>query len=84
MVKPLTFADMKRIRRMSLNDLNRWVLAIYKQANMDGREEAMKDVAIWDPEVLEKKLKEIPQISDKRAAAIMGVILEDPDDEDQG
>lgn len=84
MVKPLTFADMKRIRRMSLNDLNRWVLAIYKQANMDGREEAMKDVAIWDPEVLEKKLKEIPQISDKRAAAIMDVILEDPDDEDQG
>jgi hypothetical protein len=84
MVKPLTFADLKRIRKMNLNDLNRWVLAIYRQANMDGRAEAMKDVAIWDPEVLEQKLKEIPQISDKRAAAIMDVILEDPDDEDQG
>jgi hypothetical protein len=76
-MKPLSFSDMKHIQRMNLNELNRWVLAIYRQANIDGRQEALKDAVVWDMDDLKDRLLEIPQVGEKRASDIMDAVMEE-------
>lgn len=76
-MKPLSFSDTKHIQRMNLNELNRWVLAIYRQANIDGRQEALKDAVVWDMDDLKDRLLEIPQVGEKRASDIMDAVMEE-------
>ena len=57
-MKPITFAELKRIQKLSLNEFNRWITALCKEIYEDGLREGeseFDDVAI----LTEERLMEI-------------------------
>ena len=49
-MKPASFSDMKRVRRMELNEFNRWVTSVYTSGFDDGLDvgQMWGDVEIFD------------------------------------
>ena len=78
MMKPITFQNLKQIKKMSLNELNRWALSLYASGMQDGIEESEKDVVaeISDEKLLEILLS-VKGIGSKRADEVMKKIMKE-------
>lgn len=77
-MKLLNFQDAKRLQRLSLNDLNRWVVSLYGSGYEDGKKEAEEQIKAEAAVVTEEQLIEILRtfrISEKRAAEIVEKII---------
>lgn len=81
MRKLLDFSAYKLLKRMSFNDLNRWVVSIYKSGFEDGLEEAEKDTQNEDvvAQLTDERLLEIilsvKGIGKNRASAVVEKVL---------
>lgn len=78
MMKPITFQNLKQIKKMSLNELNRWALSLYASGMQDGIEESEKDLVaeISDEKLLEILLS-VKGIGPKRADEVMEKIMKE-------
>ena len=78
MMKPVTFQNLKQIKKMSLNELNRWALSLYASGMQDGIEESEKDLVaeISDEKLLEILLS-VKGIGPKRADEVMKKIMKE-------
>lgn len=81
-MKAVNFQTYKQIRKMSLNDLNKWVLSIYKSGYLDGLQEGESESVIADECVAaltDERLKEIllsiKGIGEKRAEMVLSAVL---------
>lgn len=78
MMKPITFQNLKQIKKMSLNEFNRWALSLYASGMQDGIEESEKDLVaeISDEKLLEILLS-VKGIGPKRADEVMKKIMKE-------
>lgn len=71
MKKVASFADLKKVRSMSLNQFNKWVTTIYKTGFDDGL-----DVGImWDDKTIYKLLRQ-EKIGEERAMRIVQKLVD--------
>ncbi len=50
MIKPLDFNTFKRLKKMSFNDMNRWLKSFYETAHQNGVDEAVENgVVVPEP-----------------------------------
>lgn len=76
-MKPVTFATMKKLHKLSLNDYNRWVSMVYNSGVQDGINISEEDVIAEVSEVqLLDIILSVKGVGQKRAAAIVAAILE--------
>jgi len=73
-MKPARFSDMKRVRKMELNEFNRWVTSIYKSGFDDGLDVG----ALWSDEDIYELLRS-EHIGVERAARIVERLLRGKD-----
>lgn len=69
-MKPASFSDMKRVRKMELNDFNRWVTSIYKSGFDDGLDVG----AMWSDEEIYNLLRS-EHIGAEKSARIVEKLL---------
>ena len=77
-MKPITFAELKRIQKMSLNDFNRWITALCKVIYQDGLREGeseFDDCAILTEERLMEIMLSVKGIGRSRAEQVIELIL---------
>lgn len=81
--KPVNMATFNKLRKLSLNDFNRWVAEFYRNAFTDGVRnaqsvaEAKEEVIAELPEdVLLEAVKSVSGIGEKRAAKVVEAILQ--------
>ncbi len=76
-MKPITFAEMKNIRRKNLNELNRYFMSIYASAKQEGIDSVEENtIAELTEEQLLEILLSVKGIGQKRADEIIKKILE--------
>lgn len=79
-MKVASFSDYKQVRKMSFNDFNRWVVALYQAAYEDGlNEQSSSDdvAAILTEDRLREILLSIKGVGEKRVEQIIDAILEE-------
>lgn len=78
--KPVNMATFNKLRKLSLNDFNRWVAEFYKNAFADGVRSAQsvadEVIAELPEDVLLEAVKSVPGIGEKRAAKVVEAILQ--------
>lgn len=77
-MKPITFAQLKRIQKMSLNDFNRWLTELCKTMYSDGFKEGeseFDDCAIVTEERLMEVLLSVKGIGKNRAEQVINILL---------
>lgn len=77
-MKPITFAQLKRIQKMSLNDFNRWLTELCKAMYSDGFKEGeseFDDCAIVTEERLMEVLLSVKGIGKNRAEQVVSILL---------
>ena len=77
-MKPITFAQLKRIQKMSLNDFNRWLTELCKAMYSDGFKEGeseFDDCAIVTEERLMEVLLSVKGIGKNRAEQVVNILL---------
>ena len=77
-MKPITFAELKRIQKLSLNEFNRWITALCKEIYEDGLREGeseFDDVAILTEERLMEIMLSVKGIGKNRAEQVVELIL---------
>ena len=77
-MKPITFAQLKRIQKMSLNDFNRWLTELCKTMYSDGFKEGeseFDDCAIVTEERLMEVLLSVKGIGKNRAEQVVSILL---------
>lgn len=74
-MKPVSFSDMKRVRRMELNEFNRWVTSIYASGFGDGYEVG----ETWTDDEIFKLLRS-ERIGEEKANRIVNKLLRCEDD----
>lgn len=77
-MKPITFAELKRIQKMSLNEFNRWIAALCTTLYEDGLREGeseFDDCAILTEERLMEIMLSVKGIGKNRAEQVINVIL---------
>lgn len=75
-MKPVSFATMKKLQRMSLNEFNRWIEVVYKQGAQDGIDFVEKEtIAEIQENDLYHILLSVKGIGEKRALAVMKKII---------
>ena len=77
-MKPLSFAELKRIQKMSLNEFNRWLVELCKAMYSDGFKEGeseFDDCAILTEERLMEILLSVKGIGKNRAEQVIELIL---------
>ena len=77
-MKPITFAQLKRIQKMSLNDFNRWLTELCKAMYSDGFKEGeseFDDCAIVTEERLMEVLLSVKGIGRNRAEQVINILL---------
>lgn len=62
MRKVASYADFKRLKSLSFNDFNRWVITLYQQGYNDGQEE-LKDEIKKQQEVINSKYAKLKEES---------------------
>lgn len=62
MRKVASYADFKRLKSLSFNDFNRWVITLYQQGYEDGQEE-LKDEIKKQQEVINSKYAKLKEES---------------------
>ena len=76
MRKVIDFQTYSHLRKMSFNDMSRWVMSIYKSAYQDGYAESVKEQVVLDEPELYNTLLSIPGIGPKTADKIINVLKE--------
>ena len=77
-MKPITFAQLKRIQKMSLNDFNRWLTELCRAMYSDGFKEGeseFDDCAIVTEERLMEVLLSVKGIGRNRAEQVINILL---------
>ena len=80
MKKALDFSTYKKLQKLSLNDTNRWINALYAQAYDDGKNENPildECVAAMTEERLLEIILSVKGIGQKRAEQLLSKILEE-------
>lgn len=79
-MKPVGFHDFQKVRRMSLNDFNRWVVSIYQAAYAEGLragEEEYGDGVVYDENRIRELALSVPGIGGKRAEELVRAFVAD-------
>lgn len=77
-MKPITFQTFKRIKKMSLNEINRWASVVYQSGMQDGIDLTNEDiVAEISEDTLREILLSVKGIGPKRADEVMEKILKE-------
>lgn len=77
-MKPITFAELKRIQKLSLNEFNRWITALCKEIYEDGLREGeseFDDAAILTADRLMEIMLSVKGIGKNRAEQVLEIIL---------
>ena len=77
-MKPITFAELKRIQKLSLNEFNRWITALCKEVYEDGLREGeseFDDAAILSADRFMEILLSVKGIGKNRAEQVLEIIL---------
>ena len=77
-MKPITFAQLKQIQKMSLNDFNRWLMELCKAMYSDGFKEGeseFDDCAIVTEERLMEIMLSVKGIGRNRAEQVINILL---------
>lgn len=77
-MKPITFAELKRIQKMSLNEFNRWLVGLCRAMYQDGFKEGeseFDDCAIITEERLMEIVLSVKGVGRKRAEQIVNALL---------
>lgn len=77
-MKPITFAELKRIQKLSLNEFNRWITALCKEIYEDGLREGeseFDDAAILTADRLMDIMLSVKGIGRNRAEQVLEAIL---------
>ena len=77
-MKPITFAELKRIQKLSLNEFNRWITALCKEVYEDGLREGeseFDDAAILSADRFMEILLSVKGIGRNRAEQVLEIIL---------
>lgn len=78
--KPVNMATFNKLRKLSLNDFNRWVAEFYRNAFTDGVRSAQsvadEVIAELPEDVLLEAVKSVSGIGEKRAAKVVEAILQ--------
>lgn len=77
-MKPITFAQLKQIQKMSLNDFNRWLTAlcttVYQDGLREGESEFDDGVMLTDDRLMEILLS-VKGIGKNRAEQVISILL---------
>ena len=78
MKKALDFSTYKKLQKLSLNDTNRWINALYAQAHDDGKKELLDEctATLTEDRLLEIILS-VKGIGRNRAEQVVTKILEE-------
>lgn len=77
-MKPVTFQTFKRIKKMSLNEINRWASVVYQSGMQDGIDLTNEDiVAEISEDTLREILLSVKGIGPKRADEVIKKILKE-------
>lgn len=82
-MKPLSFAELKRIQKMSFNEFNRWITALCKEIYEDGLREGeseFDDAAILSADRFMEILLSVKGIGKNRAEQVLEIILNEQED----
>ena len=77
-MKPISFAQLKQIQKMSLNDFNRWLMELCKVMYSDGFKEGeseFDDCAIVTEERLMEVMLSVKGIGRNRAEQVINILL---------
>lgn len=77
-MKPITFAELKRIQKLSLNEFNRWITALCKEVYEDGLREGeseFDDAAILTADRFIEIMLSVKGIGRNRAEQVLEIIL---------
>jgi len=77
-MKPISFAQLKQIQKMSLNDFNRWLMELCKAMYSDGFKEGeseFDDCAIVTEERLMEVMLSVKGIGRNRAEQVVNILL---------
>lgn len=78
--KPVNMATFNKLRKLSLNDFNRWVAEFYRSAFTDGVRSAQsvadEVIAELPEDVLLEAVKSVSGIGEKRAAKVVEAIIQ--------
>lgn len=77
-MKPISFAQLKQIQKMSLNDFNRWLMELCKAVYSDGFKEGeseFDDCAIVTEERLMEVMLSVKGIGRNRAEQVINILL---------
>lgn len=78
--KPVNMATFNKLRKLSLNDFNRWVAEFYRNAFTDGVRSAQsvadEVIAELPEDVLLEAVKSVSGIGEKRAAKVVEAIIQ--------
>ena len=77
-MKPITFAELKRIQKLSLNEFNRWITALCREIYEDGLREGeseFDDAAILTADRLLEIMLSVKGIGKNRAEQVLEIIL---------
>lgn len=77
-MKPITFAELKRIQKLSLNEFNRWITALCKEIYEDGLREGeseFDDATILTEDRLLEIMLSVKGIGRNRAEQVVELIL---------
>ena len=82
MRKLASFTDFKKVRNLSFNDFNRWVISVYQSGFEDGKAENVPEndisedlVASMDTERFVEVVKSVPGIDQRHAEMILEAVL---------
>lgn len=79
-MKPITFAELKRLQKLSLNAFNRWLMELCKAMYQDGLKEGeseFDDCAILTEERLMEIMLSVKGIGRSRAEQVIELILKE-------
>lgn len=77
-MKPITFQNFKQLKKMTLNEINRWALSLYQSGMQDGIDLTNEDiVAEISEDTLREILLSVKGIGPKRADEVIEKILKE-------
>lgn len=72
----VTAADYSRLKRMTMKQVNDWVVSLYASAFQDGHDDIMADAVVLDSDVVLAILLSVKGIGRKRAEEALQKIYE--------
>lgn len=76
MLKPLNFSQFKQLKKVSLNDMNRWVMSIYQSGYDEGLASKEEQIIELSDDELFQRIMSVPGMTEDLACEIVSVILD--------